>query len=263
MKKYYKIKEISDLYNIQTDSLRYYEEMDLIHPLRSSSNYRLYTINDIYVLNIIRDCLKLGYSTNQIKEYLNNRSMNQTISFLKEEKDIIEQKIIELQNSLKSIENRLNSLNQIHQLNFNTIEIKEFDCRTCFRLKRNIDQDASVDYYLTELMKKNHLDVSILGDFNSGSIIDKDTYQYDSVFILSNRKDCDFLLKKGSYCIYTYKGNYVRSNEIFIHMKQWLKERGFEVEDFFYEFLLVDIHETMNPDEYVTQIQAKIKGLAI
>lgn len=46
-------------------------------------------------------------------------------------------------------------------------------------------------------------------------------------------------------------------------MKQWLKERGFEVEDFFYEFLLVDIHETMNPDEYVTQIQAKIKGLAI
>ena len=167
MKKYYKIKEISDLYNIQTDSLRYYEEMDLIHPLRSSSNYRLYTINDIYVLNIIRDCLKLGYSTNQIKEYLNNRSMNQTISFLKEEKDIIEQKIIELQNSLKSIENRLNSLNQIHQLNFNTFEIKEFDCRTCFRLKRNIDQDASVDYYLTELMKKNHLDVSILGDFNS------------------------------------------------------------------------------------------------
>ena len=189
--------------------------------------------------------------------------MNQTISFLKEEKDIIEQKIIELQNSLKSIENRLNSLNQIHQLNFNTFEIYEFDCRTCFRLKRNIDQDASVDYYLTELMKKNHLDVSILGDFNSGSIIDKDTYQYDSVFILSNRKDCDFLLKKGSYCIYTYKGNYVRSNEIFIHMKQWLKERGFEVEDFFYEFLLVDIHETMNPDEYVTQIQAKIKGLAI
>ena len=89
MKKYYKIKEISDLYNIQTDSLRYYEEMDLIHPLRSSSNYRLYTINDIYVLNIIRDCLKLGYSTNQIKEYLNNRSMNQTISFLKEEKYII------------------------------------------------------------------------------------------------------------------------------------------------------------------------------
>ena len=53
MKKYYKINEIAKLYNIKTDSLQYYEEVDyeevgLIHPLRSKSNYRLYTLNDIY-----------------------------------------------------------------------------------------------------------------------------------------------------------------------------------------------------------------------
>ena len=51
MKKYYKINEIAKLYNIKTDSLQYYEEVGLIHPLRSKSNYRLYTLNDIYNLN--------------------------------------------------------------------------------------------------------------------------------------------------------------------------------------------------------------------
>ena len=48
MKKYYKINEIAKLYNIKTDSLQYYEEVGFIHPLRSKSNYRLYTLNDIY-----------------------------------------------------------------------------------------------------------------------------------------------------------------------------------------------------------------------
>ena len=42
MKKYYKINEIAKLYNIKTDSLRYYEEVGLICPMRSKSNYRLY-----------------------------------------------------------------------------------------------------------------------------------------------------------------------------------------------------------------------------
>ena len=76
MKKYYKINEIAKLYNIKTDSLRYYEEVGLICPMRSKSNYRLYTLNDIYILNIIRDCLKLGYDTHQIKEYLDKVSLS-------------------------------------------------------------------------------------------------------------------------------------------------------------------------------------------
>ncbi|WP_367317102.1 MerR family DNA-binding transcriptional regulator [Holdemanella biformis] len=33
MKKYYKINEIAKLYNVKADSLRYYEEVGLIHPL--------------------------------------------------------------------------------------------------------------------------------------------------------------------------------------------------------------------------------------
>lgn len=49
MKKYYKINEIAKLYHIQPDSLRYYEKVGLIHPMRSKKNYRLYTLNDIYV----------------------------------------------------------------------------------------------------------------------------------------------------------------------------------------------------------------------
>lgn len=35
MKNYYKINEISKLYNIGVDSIRYYEELGILHPKRA------------------------------------------------------------------------------------------------------------------------------------------------------------------------------------------------------------------------------------
>ena len=47
MKNYYKIGEISKLYGIGTDSLRYYEELGILHPKRDSNGYRLYNLKDM------------------------------------------------------------------------------------------------------------------------------------------------------------------------------------------------------------------------
>lgn len=46
MKEYYKIGEISSLYNIGADSLRYYEQLGILKPQRDSNGYRMYSIND-------------------------------------------------------------------------------------------------------------------------------------------------------------------------------------------------------------------------
>ena len=54
MKEYYKITEVARLYGLCTDTLRYYEEQGLLHPHRSETGYRLYSIDDICNLNVIR-----------------------------------------------------------------------------------------------------------------------------------------------------------------------------------------------------------------
>lgn len=46
MKKYYKIGEISKLYSISPDSLRYYEDLGILKPKRDVNGYRMYSIND-------------------------------------------------------------------------------------------------------------------------------------------------------------------------------------------------------------------------
>lgn len=261
MKKYYKINEIAKLYNIKTDSLRYYEEVGLICPLRSKSNYRLYTLNDIYILNIIRDCLKLGYDTSQIKEYLDNRSVNNTIAFLKEEEKLIQRQIRDLQSTLSSIQTRIEDLDRTKQIDFNTCKIEAYPKRYCRYLKEKIDQDEKIDFLLTKLSESMEEDISVLGNMDSGSVVEykNNAYVYTSVFILTQEEKHDFILDEGIYCTYTYSGQYDRTNQLFYKMKDWIQEHNYTIEGPFLEFLLIDIHETKKVEEYITSIHVKVK----
>ena len=60
MKDLYKIHEIAKLFGLHPDTLRYYEEKGLLHPERGENGYRMYTIQDICTLNIIRAQRELG-----------------------------------------------------------------------------------------------------------------------------------------------------------------------------------------------------------
>jgi len=96
MKNYYKINEISNLYNIGKDSLRYYEEIGILNPERDSNGYRLYSIQDIWKLNIIKDLRNLNFPMDVIKEYLDNKTVDNTLDILNEELDIIDKKMEQL-----------------------------------------------------------------------------------------------------------------------------------------------------------------------
>ena len=85
MKDYYKIGEISKLYGIGADSLRYYEELGILKPRRDENGYRLYNLKDIYKLNVIRDLRLLNFSMEQIKEYLDKQSLSNTLKLLHQE----------------------------------------------------------------------------------------------------------------------------------------------------------------------------------
>ncbi len=60
MKDSYTIHEIAELYNIGPDALRYYERLGLVRPRRAQNGYRIYDLNDIYRLTIIRDLRASG-----------------------------------------------------------------------------------------------------------------------------------------------------------------------------------------------------------
>ena len=69
-RKYYKTGELSKIYKLGRDSLKYYEKLGLLNPSRDTNSYRMYTLKDICNLNLIKELRTLDFSMQRIKEYL-------------------------------------------------------------------------------------------------------------------------------------------------------------------------------------------------
>ena len=97
---FYQISQAAKLLGITSDRLRTYEEEGLIKHFRTKNTKdgkRLFSMNDIEWLTIVRDLIKLGVSISVIRIMLNTKiSMNNQIL---KEKDY---EIIELIRKLKS-----------------------------------------------------------------------------------------------------------------------------------------------------------------
>ena len=90
MSTFYKIGEIAALYGISTDILRYYEELGILVPRRAPNGYRVYRTEDLWCLNVIRDLRELGFSMDQIRSYIENRSIGSTLELFQKEMHVIE-----------------------------------------------------------------------------------------------------------------------------------------------------------------------------
>ena len=192
MKQFFKINEISKLYNIGPDSLRYYEKLGLLAPKRGKNNYRLYTLDDLWRLNIIRDLRRLGFPMEKIREYMDNRSVENTRKLLTEELDVIHQQIQELNRLQKNVEERLLTLSGAEDQALLKIRLQTFPDRYCHTLHIPYHTDEEMDLLVKQLLNKNTENLYIISNHNIGSFlpleeIKKGQYEnYSGVFIIDN-----------------------------------------------------------------------------
>lgn len=79
-KKYYKIKDVAEILNVSEPTLRYWErEFPEVSPMRSTSNQRYYTPEDIEILRIIYYLVKVrGLKIEAAKEQMRLNKSNIT-----------------------------------------------------------------------------------------------------------------------------------------------------------------------------------------
>lgn len=261
MKSYYKINEISKLYNIGVDSIRYYEELGILHPKRASNGYRQYTTHDIHRLNIIRDLRSLGFSMQSIKEYLENQSISSSLAFMEKEEKIIKAKIKELKRMEESVKIRKKSLRQSQTIIPYQIQMEHFKARKCVALKSSTNRNDA-DLQLVRLSKEYEKNLFIIGNFNTGYFLDitnEDDIHPHSVFIVGdNLESYEFLLPEGDYLTYYYKGKHDESNTYIKDLLAYAKAHNYQIDEYAMEFFIIDDHETKNKEEFITQLQIKI-----
>lgn len=105
-KMYYKIKDVSELLNVPTSTLRFWEqEFPECKPRRSSTNIRYYTSKEIETLQIIHYLLKVkGLRIDAAKEQmrLNHKNISKKVEII----STLENTKYELEQILKALSRR-------------------------------------------------------------------------------------------------------------------------------------------------------------
>ncbi|CEQ16943.1 MerR family transcriptional regulator [Paraclostridium sordellii] len=270
-RKYYKTGELSKIYNLGRDSLKYYEKLGLLNPGRDTNSYRMYTIKDICNLNLIKELRSLDFSMQKIKEYLENRNVDTTREMLLEEVRFIDEKLEELSSHKESLHKRLSSINNtVEHTNFNRIELLYMPKRKVLTVNSNVTFDENVDYLIQRLNEKFDYKFYVLGNSNFGAVFDTksvtkgvfNNYKYIFCLLDDDAKNYDFIIDEGYYVTYTYKGNYKQIRKILPMLFKFIEFNNYTILGDPLEIYKIDIYETSIEDEYVTQVQIPVKLLS-
>lgn len=278
MKNYYKINEISKLYGIGPDSLRYYEKLGILSPRRDTNGYRLYSLKDLYKLNIIKDLRSLDFSMRQIKDYLDEQSIENTLNLLHKEQELLHIRLKELKKREKIIKNRISNLQSSQTIPTGLISVKSCPERFCVQLSEYITRDEEMDFLIKKLHKKHEKKVHDFGSQTIGAFLSMPDLRngianvYTSVFFvlekpslsenIQNTQDYDFILPAGDYLSYYYRGDYEQNADRIREVLDYARTHHILLSGEPFETYEIDNRDTICPEEFLTEIQVRIKERA-
>lgn len=263
MKNYYKINEISKLYGIGTDSLRYYERLGILKPKRDTNGYRLYHLKDMYQLNIIRDLRSLDFSMAQIKEYLDGLSIDNTMTLLQQEERLIREQKRELEQRERRIHERIAMLTAAEDIPRGEVAVRHLPRRRCIQLNEHITRDEEMDFLIKKLHRRYEDQVRELGNLPIGAFASSEDVRdglsnvYYSVFFVlqQDQEECDFVLPEGDYLSCYYSGGYGNNAEQMKRVMDYGAQNGLRLLGDPFEIYQIDNRYTDRPEEFLTEIQ--------
>lgn len=155
MKEILSITELAKLRDVSTETLRHYDRIGLLKPykIKESTKERYYSIHQFEQLGTIIELKQLGLTLKEIQDYFKNRNVKTTYDLLSKGLDVVELKIEELNKVKKSINLKLNFLEQIKDSEFDYhIEIKEVQFDRYYLISENeIKNEVDLSYEAVKL----------------------------------------------------------------------------------------------------------------
>ena len=267
MKEYYKIGEISSLYNIGTDSLRYYEEIGILKPQRDVNGYRMYSINDIRTLNILRELRSIGFSMSEIKKHIQNFNLEKTVELFENAISAIDRKVAEMNRLKAQLSERIEEIKRHTSEDFSNkgIEVLHLPERHILKLSENVIRDDDLDFVIKKLQSEYEDQIYIIGNGDIGATLPVDYLKtggyghFDSAFyIVDKDEEFDSVIPEGDYLSVTVKGGYAQIAGIWQNIIGYAENNGLSLDDTAIELYIIDNHDTADENEYITQLQVRI-----
>lgn len=144
---HFQIGEISRFFDIPASTLRYWEDMGVLHPLKDNENhYREYTVEDLMTISDVTFYKNLGLSLKQIRRLesatpeQHSRLFMEKLSELEEQQELLRQRMEKLRRHMRALQ-MMGELTQnpYRETDIDTDCIVSFDLIERDKLRRYID----------------------------------------------------------------------------------------------------------------------------
>ena len=264
----YTISEISRLFGIGIDSLRYYERLGIIAPTRAANGYRIYGLNDLYRLAAIKELRSLGLGMEAIKRYLEHQDIAGTKALLADEERLIEEQIVALELRQEAIERRRDRIAAAEGGSFGSVEVLSFPIRRCVRISGHVERDEEMDLLISRLHRRYENQLPLLGSLTVGAFFDCEALAqgranvFESVFFIVEDESVpsDFELPAGDYLTVRYRGPYAQDARFLAELARARNQRGMCEDAAPFEIYEIDNRDTACEEEFITRVEIYLQA---
>lgn len=266
---YYSTGKLSKLSNVTKDTLFHYDKIGLLCPeIRLDNGYRYYTMAQVEILEIIKVLRYLKMSVKEIKDYMDNRSVENLNKLINKQTDTIENEIEKLIIYKKLLLQKKKELAEIE--NINVIDVRRENLPQEQILKSmkvtsddNMHITAVISLLLQSCEQQNlNYNVSISGIRHKNDVINKifNRYLYMYVFSLTETQNDMCVMRDGGEYLVTYhKGSFDTIQQGYDKLVIYSQENNLEIDDYFYEDMITDALAEKSADDYIIRLIVKIK----
>lgn len=270
-KNMYKTHEVALLHNISKKTLIYYDKIGLFKPqyVDETNNYRYYDRKEFPILKQIIYLKKIGFSLEEIRDLLDNRTHETIIEALNKRNEEITTEIFELTQRKDSIEYLLKFYNQTKFITENDLylpSIKIMPDRKIFYYHCE-EEGCKEEVMLTYRRVLRHLDsLKLFSHQEYGTIYFKEGIEegfskhVGSFISLPDNFDVEnhYVIPGGKYITMYKKGGYYDEESI-ANFLDWIKNNGYEIIGDVYEYCLIDYTFTKDEDEMIEELQVRVR----
>lgn len=266
MKDFFTIGEVAELFHMNIRTLRYYDEIGLLHPQRTdeATGYRYYTTTQFERLNTIKYLRALDMPLKKIMQFFENRDVDVLHLLLEEHLEQTREKIRSLQRIEKKLSNSISTLKEAVRPWTDEIRLHVFEKRRIAYLRKEIPLEDNLEYPIRELERVNMLEpVMFLGKVGVSISINNmsaDCFDHFSgIFVLLGQEDSDpgeeRYLPSGPYACVRFHGTHKEAAAQYRRVIAYMKEHQYQFAGDSVEVTLIDGGFTSDSSRYVTEIQ--------